>query len=183
MGESGIPETLPGNMRVLEQAYSKRYGLSEMQTQKQLESISARRLLSLLADEAGLLDRAVLEDLEARERDLKDRERALAAQRVEVGQNAQAVLETATDLAETRKQNEQRAQELKELEQQLLTLELPESRDRLRLFRIYLDQCKPETDRNRTYWLAGCASILAGAPVTTDIKIQSMDEKRKELGT
>lgn len=160
-------------MSTLKENLMQRYGLSESQATRALNSSTTQRILILLGEEKGLLQSAAVEALRARERALDEMEaemrnreiksRNRMAEAVSRDSAADRKLAEAEGLKKTADEINARTQEMLA---EMRALETAGGRDKLRLLNIFLALRGTGPDgRYSQSYLSACASILSGIPL------------------
>lgn len=156
--------------QVVIEALMQEYGLTRKAAEHSFNTESVQRIITIFGKNMGILQEVVLEQLVRREREATEKleqartiERENEKQRKEMarrevmnerrGREAQALLEEANKFRE-----------------ELRQVETPEARDKLRLLEIFKDNSDIRTPQNNTMFIAGCAAILSGTPVTVGKK-------------
>ena len=147
-----VPDELVGK-------YMKLFKTTESGAKAAFRSATVQRVLTLLADDAGVFEQGAVEALHAaqeavrfNEVKLNDKETALLKRESAVREKENAVQVTCDVNAEA----------LEEISK----CETPEMRDRIRALRVFAGTVKVKTDQNNSMFIQACGAILAGCPTS-----------------
>lgn len=140
------------------QRYQERFGVTQAAATSSINSNGVQRVLTILAEEQGLLSKVVSDEIERKTREAQ----SLMTQAQEREATAREKIKEADW---TREELYEQLQKSKSMYESLQSVETVEAKDRVRLLQIYKDTVDVQTPQNNTAFIAGCAAILSGTQI------------------
>lgn len=149
-------------MQLLASRLVEKYGMTGKAAEQALKGSTIQRVLEILAEESGIVERIALDSLRIREKAVEEKARDAESERTKA-----AYLYSK---AQDKQMQAQRAlDELEAIFNELRNYETAEARDRVRLLQLFKDSVDVKSPQNNTAFIAGCASILSGKPAWPDV--------------
>lgn len=161
-----------------------KYSISEAQAITVLKGQGVQRVITILAEENGLIDKAskwaiteaIYSAKEAEKRaneqnekylDAKRKLRPVEEERNELSKEQRELEESRREFEESKAEWQEKYEAQKREIQELQQLETAEARDRVRMAMIFKENVdgSQRSPQNQTVYIAGLASILANSPI------------------
>ena len=131
----------------LKEKLVEKYGIKEYIARQKVNSDFAKMFIEIVEDEIGFIEKLAKQKFEQEKNEFK--------------QLRKLYIDADNKLVDREFAVKRYENIIKQFEQ----CETPELRDRLRAYKIFKEDARPESNENNSVYIAGLASILSGVPV------------------